>query len=198
MATLLAGLVIFLGMHSLSVVNRDARDRFAARLGEKPWKGLYSVVSLVGFALIIIGYGLARSQPVVLYQPQLWTRHIALVLMVPVFVLIIASNVNTNGVIKRATKHPMLLATKIWALAHLVSNGNLADVLLFGSFLIWAVIARISAKSRTSKITGNPPAKAASPTVVPDVIAVLVGLAAYVWFLLHGHAWLIGVNPLAR
>jgi uncharacterized membrane protein len=193
MTTLLAGLVIFLGIHSLSVVNREARDRFAARLGEKPWKGLYSVVSLVGFALIIIGYGLARSQPVALYQPPLWTRHIALALMVPVFVLIIASNVNTNGVIKRATKHPMLLATKIWALAHLISNGNLADVLLFGSFLIWAVITRISAKRRTSTIT-----QAASPTVVPDVIAVLVGLAVYVWFLLHGHAWLIGVNPLAR
>jgi uncharacterized membrane protein len=198
MTTLLAGLVIFLGIHSLSVVNRDARDRFAARLGEKPWKGLYSVVSLAGFALIIIGYGLARSQPVVLYQPPLWTRHIALVLMVPVFVLIIASNVNTNGIIKRTTKHPMLLATKIWALAHLISNGNLADVLLFGSFLIWAVITRISAKRRTSAITGNRPAQAASPTVVPDVIAVLVGLAVYVWFLLHGHAWLIGVNPLAR
>jgi uncharacterized membrane protein len=193
MATLLAGLVIFLGIHSLSVVNRDARDRFAARLGEKPWKGLYSVVSLVGFALIIIGYGVARSQPVVLYQPPLWTRHIALVLMVPVFVLIIASNVNTNGVIKRATKHPMLLATKIWALAHLISNGNLADVLLFGSFLIWAVITRISAKRRTPPIT-----QVASPSVLPDVIAVLVGLAVYVWFLLQGHAWLIGVNPLAR
>jgi uncharacterized membrane protein len=193
MTTLLAGLVIFLGMHSLSVVNRDARDRFAERLGEKPWKGLYSVVSLVGFALIIIGYGLARSQPVVLYQPPLWTKHIALVLMMPVFVLIIASNVNTNGVIKRATKHPMLLATKIWALAHLISNGNLADVLLFGSFLIWAVITRISAKRRTSKVT-----QAASPTVLPDVIAVLVGVAVYVWFLLQGHAWLIGVNPLAR
>jgi uncharacterized membrane protein len=193
MATLLAGLVIFLGIHSLSVVNRDARDRFAARLGEKPWKGLYSVVSLVGFALIIIGYGVARSQPVVLYQPPFWTRHIALVLMVPVFVLIIASNVNTNGVIKRATKHPMLLATKIWALAHLISNGNLADVLLFGSFLLWAVITRISAKRRTSTIT-----HVASPTVLPDVIAVLVGLAVYVWFLLQGHAWLIGVNPLAR
>jgi uncharacterized membrane protein len=193
MATLLAGLVIFLGIHSLSVVNRDARDRFAARLGEKPWKGLYSVVSLVGFALIVIGYGWARSQPVVLYQPPLWTRHIALALMVPVFVLIIASNVNTNGFIKRATKHPMLLATKIWAVAHLISNGNLADVLLFGSFLIWAVITRISAKRRPAKIT-----QAASPTVVPDVIAVLVGLAVYAWFLLHGHAWLIGVNALAR
>jgi uncharacterized membrane protein len=193
MTTLLAGLVIFLGIHSLSVVNRDARNRFATRLGEKPWKGLYSVVSLVGFALIIIGYGLARSQPVALYQPPLWTRHIAIVLMMPVFVLIIASNVNTNGVIKRATKHPMLLATKIWALAHLLSNGNLADVLLFGSFLIWAVITRISAKRRTATIT-----QTASPTVMPDVIAVLVGLAVYVWFLLQGHAWLIGVNPLTR
>jgi uncharacterized membrane protein len=193
MATLLAGLLIFLGMHSLSVINRDARDRYVIRFGEKPWKGIYSVVSLIGFALIVIGYGAARSQPVVLYQPPLWTRHLSLLLMVPVFVLVIASNVNTNGVIKRITKHPMLLATKIWALAHLISNGNLADVLLFGSFLIWAVVTRISAKRRKPTVT-----LPASTTVMPDTIAVVVGLAAYAWFLLQGHAWLIGVSPIGR
>jgi uncharacterized membrane protein len=200
MTILLLGLAIFLGMHSLSVFNHDARNRLVARLGEKPWKGIYSVVSLLGFVLIVVGYGAARGQPVVLYQPPVWTRHIALLLMVPVFVLVIASNIRTNSAIKRATKHPLLLATKLWATAHLISNGNLADVLLFAGFLAWAVLTRISLKRRVASPVPNAANQtaAARSTVWPDVIAVVVGLAFYAWFLLKGHAWLIGVSPIAR
>jgi uncharacterized membrane protein len=197
MMILLLGLAIFLGMHSLSVFNHDARNRWMLRLGEKPWKGLYSVVSLLGLVLIVVGYGAARGQPVVLYQPPVWTRHIALLLMVPVFVLVIASNVRTHSAIKRATKHPLLLATKLWATAHLISNGNLADVLLFTGFLAWAVLTRISLKRRVTSTAPNA-AVAARSSVWPDVIAVVVGLAFYAWFLLKGHVWLIGVSPIGR
>jgi uncharacterized membrane protein len=200
MIILLLGLAIFLGMHSLSAINHDARNRWMSRLGEKPWKGIYSVVSLLGLVLIVVGYGAARGQPVVLYQPPLWTRQIALLLMAPVFVLVIASNVRSNSAIKRATKHPLLLATKLWATAHLISNGNLADVLLFAGFLAWAVMTRISLKRRVSSTAPNVGNQAAAvrSTVWPDVIAVVVGLGFYAWFLLKGHAWLIGVSPIGR
>jgi uncharacterized membrane protein len=195
MSLLLIGLLLFLGVHSLSVFNHGARNRWVQQLGEKPWKGLYSVLSLAGFALLVYGYGVARAQPVVLYTPPVWTRHLALLLMVPVFVLLLASNIKTQSYIKRATKHPMLLATKIWAVAHLLSNGYLADVLLFGSFLAWAVMTRISLKRRVPPATATPAAK---PSVVQDVVSVVGGLALYVWFVLQGHAWLIGVSPIGR
>jgi uncharacterized membrane protein len=195
MTMLLLGLVIFLGVHSLSAFSHATRNRWVLQLGEKPWKGLYSVLSLVGFVLLVYGYSIARAQPVVLYSPPVWTRHLALLLMLPVFVLLLASNIKTQSRIKSATKHPMLLATKIWALAHLLSNGNLADVLLFGSFLAWAVITRISLKRRVPQATATPAAK---PSVVQDVVSVVGGLALYVWFLLQGHAWLIGVSPIGR
>ncbi len=200
MTILLLGLVVFLGMHSLSVFNHAARNRLVARLGEKPWKGLYSAVSLLGFVLIVVGYGAARGQPVVLYQPPVWTRHLALLLMAPVFVLVIASNIHTHSAIKRATKHPLLLATKLWATAHLISNGNLADVLLFAGFLAWAVLTRISLKRRVVSPVASGANKAATgrSSVWPDVIAVVVGLGFYAWFLLKGHAWLIGVSPIGR
>jgi uncharacterized membrane protein len=116
MIFLLLGLVLFLGAHSISIANEPWRNRMVARLGENPWKGIYAVVSLVGFALIIWGYGLARQNPVVLYVPPSWFSHIAMVLMVFVFPLLLAAYL--PGKIKSATKHPMLLATKIWALAH--------------------------------------------------------------------------------
>jgi uncharacterized membrane protein len=200
MTILLLGLLIFLGMHSLSVFNHDARNRLVARLGEKPWKAVYSVVSLLGFVLIVVGYGAARGQPVVLYQPPSWTRHLALLLMAPVFVLVIASNIHSNSAIKRATKHPLLLATKLWATAHLISNGNLADVLLFAGFLAWAVMTRISLKRRVVSPTASTTNQAATArsSVWPDVIALVVGLGFYAWFLLKGHAWLIGVSPIGR
>ncbi len=195
MTMLLLGLVIFLGVHSVSAFNHDARNRMVQRLGEKPWKGLYSLLSLLGFALLCYGYGQARMQPVVLYQPPHWMRHVTVLLMLPVFVLLVASNVKSYGHIKRITQHPMLLATKIWATAHLLSKGTLAAALLFGGFLAWAVITRISYKRRepaANAATGKP----ASATT--DAVAVLVGLALYAWFFLHGHKWLIGVAPLAR
>ena len=188
MAWLLIGLVLFLGLHSVSIVARPWRNAQIAQRGEGAWKGLYTVVSLIGFVLIVYGYGVARQSPVVLYTPPSWTRHLALLLMLPVFPLLFASSL--PGRIKTAAKHPMLLATKLWALAHLLANGNLADALLFGGFLVWAVADRISVKRRPV------PAVAVGPVrPMNDVIALVGGLLVYAVFVIWAHAWLIGVSP---
>jgi uncharacterized membrane protein len=189
MTLLILGLVLFLGIHSVSIFALGWRDAQVAQRGERAWKGLYSVASLIGFVLIIYGYGLARQAPVVLYTPPAAMRHIALLLMLPVFPLLASSGL--PGRIKAAAKHPMLLAVKLWATAHLLANGNLADVLLFGAFLAWAVADRISVKRRPLRPVPSLPARA-----INDVIVLVVGLAIYVVFLLWGHRWLIGVSPL--
>ncbi len=188
MTLLILGLILFFGIHSISIAARATRDGLLQRLGEGPWKGLYSLVALVGLVLIVLGYAAARQQPVLLYQPPTWMRHLSLLLLVPVFPLLIAPYL--QGHIKRVTKHPMLLATKLWATAHLLANGNLADVLLFGAFLLWAVADRISLKRRGAVTT------VASPKVAHDAIALGVGLALYGWFLVQGHQWLMGVAPI--
>jgi len=191
MSILLLGLVIFFGVHSVSIVSDAWRDRTAERIGEWPWKGLYALVSAVGFGLIVWGYGLARHEPVVLYTPPEWLRSVAMVLLAPVFPLLFA--VYLPGRIKSAAKHPMLAATKLWALAHLLANGTLAAVLLFGAFLVWAVLDRISMKHRAQRpIPSVPPGKA------NDVIAVAGGLALYVAFVFGLHGWLIGVPLIGR
>ena len=189
MTLLILGLVIFLGIHSVSIVAPGWRDAQVAQRGERVWKGLYAVASLVGFVLLVYGYGLARQSPVVLYTPPPALRHVALLLLLPVFVLLLA--VYLPGRIKTAARHPMLLATKLWATAHLLANGNLADVLLFGGFLAWAVADRISLKRRPPRAVPGAPAGPLN-----DVIAVLGGLAIYALFLFWAHAWLIGVAPL--
>jgi uncharacterized membrane protein len=189
MALLILGLALFLGVHSVSIFATGWRDAQVAQRGEKAWKGLYSVVSLVGFGLIVYGYGLARQAPTVLYTPPAALRHIALLLMLPVFPLLAASSL--PGRIKTVAKHPTLLAAKLWATAHLLANGNLADVLLFGAFLAWAVADRISVKRRPIR-----PVPGAAARPVNDLIAIVAGVGLYVLFLLWGHAWLIGVSPL--
>jgi uncharacterized membrane protein len=189
MTLLFIGLVIFLGVHSVAIVAPAWRDAQAARLGELPWKGIYTLVSLLGFVLLVYGYGLARQAPVVLYTPPTWTRHVALLLLLPVFPLFLAAYL--PGRIRTAAKHPMLLATKLWATAHLIANGTAADVLLFGAFLAWAVADRISVKRRAPRALRTAPA---SP--VNDFIAVAAGLAIYALFLFWLHARWIGVSPL--
>jgi uncharacterized membrane protein len=189
MTILVLGLIFFLGVHSVSIVAPDWRDARRAQLGEGAWKGLYSVVSVAGFVLLVVGYGLARQQPEVLYVPPGWLRHLALLLMVPAFPLLLAAYL--PGRIKTAAKHPMLLSVKLWALAHLLANGTWADVLLFGGFLAWAVADRISLKRRAAR-----PVPGAPPSPLNDVIVVVGGLALYVVFLLWGHRWLIGVSPI--
>jgi uncharacterized membrane protein len=192
MLVLILGLVIFLGVHSVSIVAPGWRTATVARLGERPWKGLYSLASAAGLALIVVGYGLARRDPVVLYAPPAALRHLALVVMLPVFPLLFAAYL--PGRIRAAAKHPFLLAVKLWALAHLLANGMLADVLLFGAFLAWAVADRISVKRRPAAQTHEVPA--APPGAANDAIALIGGLVVYAVFVLRAHRWLIGVSPL--
>ena len=190
MTLFIIGLALFLGIHSVSIVAPSWRDAQVAQHGLILWKGIYSVVSIVGLALLIYGYGLARQDPLVLYTPPAAIRHVVLLLMLPVFPLLLATYL--PGRIKTAVKHPTLLAVKIWAAGHLLANGTLPDVVLFGSFLAWAVVDRIAVKRRV--VSRAVPGAPSSP--INDVIALAGGLALYVVFLLWAHRWLIGVSPL--
>lgn len=186
MDILIAGLVVFFAVHSIAIVADGWRRRMIERMGEWPWKGLYSVIAVIGLVLIIWGYALARQEPVVLYSPPGWLRYVAVLLLIPVFPLLLATYL--PGRIQTATKHPMLDATKLWAFAHLLANGTLADVLLFGSFLVWAGATRVSLKYRPVRPVPSLPA---SPW--NDVIAVGLGVGIYLAFIAGLHAMLIGV-----
>lgn len=190
MTLLLLGLALFLGVHSTRIVAESWRTATIARVGEMPWKGIYSLLSIAGFVLLVIGYGAARQSPVVLYAPPVWTRHLAALLTIPAFVLLAAAYVPGNA-IKRAVGHPMMAGVKVWALAHLLANGTLADVLLFGTFLAWAVLGFIAARRRDRAAGTSYPAGPASRTA----IAVVVGLVAWAVFAFALHRPLIGVAP---
>jgi len=185
MNALISGLVIFFAVHSISIINDDWRNRMAAKTGEWVWKAIYGLFAVIGLFLIVRGYDLARLDPVVLYSPPPWLRYPALLLLLPVFPLLLAAYL--PGRIQRATKHPMLVATKLWATAHLLVNGTLPAVMLFGSFLVWAVADRISLKHRVPRAVPNIP-----ETGINDGLAVVIGIACYTAFVLWLHAWLIG------
>lgn len=192
MLTLVAGLVLFLGAHSVRVFAEGWRGRTIARLGEKPWKGAYSLVSLAGFVLVVVGYGLARQNPVVLWNPPpVALRHVASLLTLVAFVLLVAAYVPGNQ-LKAKLHHPMVLGVKAWALAHLLSNNTLADVVLFGSFLAWAVLDYRAARRRDRALATVQPAGTASRTA----IAVVVGGVAWAVFAFWAHRALIGVSPM--
>lgn len=190
MSVLVAGLVLFLGLHSLRIFADGWRNAQVARLGEKPWKGLFALASLVGFVLIVYGYELARQSPVVLYTPPVWSRHVAALLMLPAFILIVAGNMRGTKM-KAAVGHPMLLGTKVWAFGHLLANGTLADVVLFGSFLVWAIADYASARrrDRLAGVVYRPGA------ISRDVLAVVIGVVAWAVFGFWLHGPLIGVRP---
>ena len=192
MTVLLIGLVLFLGVHSVSIAAPGWRAAQIAARGERTWKGLYSLAAGIGLALLIVGYGIARHEPVVLYTPPAGLRHLALLLMLPVFPLLFAAYL--PGRLSRMARHPMLLATKLWAAAHLLANGTLADVLLFGGFLAWAVADRISVKRRAPDQAHAVPG--APPRAMNDPIAIVGGLAVYALSVLWAHRWAFGVSPL--
>lgn len=193
MEILILGLVLFLGVHSVRILADGWRSRMIAARGENAWKGLYSLVSLAGFVLIVWGYGLARQQPVVLWNPPVGMRHLASLLTLVAFVLITAAYVPTNG-IKARLRHPMMLGTKLWALAHLLANGNLADVLLFGSFLVWAILGFRAARARDRAANAQAPIGKLSGTL----IAIAVGVVLWAVFAFWAHGALIGVRPFGR
>ncbi len=190
MTLLILGLVLFLGMHSVRIVADGFRSAQIARMGLAGWKAVYSIVSLIGFVLLVYGYGEARAAPVVLWSPPLWTRHAAALLTIPAFILLAAAYVPGTH-IRKAVGHPMVAGVKIWAFAHLLSNGMLADVLLFGGFLAWAVLDYMAARRRdraagTVYITGP---------VARDVAAVAIGVVAWAAFAFWLHGLLFGVRP---
>jgi uncharacterized membrane protein len=191
MTVLILGLVIFLGTHSVRIVAEDWRQGVRTRIGENAWKGLYSLVSLLGFVLIVWGYGAARAEPVVLWPaPPPWLRHVVALLMLVAFVLLAGAYVPGNG-IKARLHHPMVLGVKTWALSHLVVNNTLADLLLFGGFLTWAIFDYRAARARDRAAGTVYPAGSAMRTAV----TVVAGLAAWAAFAFWAHGAWIGVRP---
>lgn len=190
MALLIAGLVVFFGVHVVPML-RQFRAGLIEKLGENGYKGLFSLVSAIGLGLIIYGYGMARADgPPLVYDPPLWTRHVTMLLMVPVFIFLVAAYVPCK--LRMAMKHPMLVAIKLWALAHLLANGDLPSVLLFGSFFVWAVLDRISVKRRGAG-AGQGPVPMSEPGRYSDVVVILAGLVIYAVFVWKLHVLLIGV-----
>ncbi|MBU2533827.1 MAG: NnrU family protein [Alphaproteobacteria bacterium] len=191
MTPMIIGLLIFFVIHAVPM-QRELRDGLAERFGENTYKAAFSVIALVGLVLIIVGYGkmqvMAGKNPQI-WLPPSWTSHITILLMIPAMILLVAAYVPSN--IKRIAKHPMLVAIKLWAVAHLLSNGDLASMVLFGSFLAYAVVDRISVKRR-----GPAHGVSAGGGVTGDVIAVAVGLVLYVLIVFYLHEWLIGVAPM--
>jgi uncharacterized membrane protein len=189
MARLLLGLAVFFGVHSISMLALGWRNRAVERLGARSWRAVYSVVALAGFYLIVTGYGPARTAATVLYSPPAGLRYVAAVLMLPVFTLALASVF--SGRIRAGAQHPLLLAAMLWAVAHLLTNGGFADLLLFGSFLLWTIAVRLSLAHRPARRMIALPASPAN-----DIIAVAGGLALYAAFVFWLHARWIGVPAL--
>ena len=191
MAFLILGLVLFLGVHSVRIVSEDLRTAQIARLGENGWKGLYSLASIAGFALIVWGFGQARQQPLVLWATPPWLMHIAALLTLPAFVLIAAAYVPGNG-IKARLHHPMVLGVKVWAFAHLLANNTLAEMLLFGSFLVWAALSLRAARARDRAAGTQYAPGRASRTLATIAIGVVAWAVVAFW----AHAAFISVRPL--
>jgi uncharacterized membrane protein len=190
MTILIVGLLIFLGIHSSRIFAETARQKFIAQRGENAWKGIYTVVSFIGLGLIVWGYGLARQQPIVLWNPPVATRHIAALLTLVAFILV-ASTYFKQSWMRVRFQHPMVLGVKVWALSHLLSNGTLADVLLFGGFLVWAVLCFIASKKRERLLKTQYPAAQAKATILAVVAGVIGWLVMAMWL----HGLLIGVKP---
>lgn len=194
MLLLLLGIVIFLGIHLVPTAT-DLRAGIAARFGEGAYKVGFSLVSLIGLVLIVYGYHKLQMTPdknVVLWEPPAALRHVAVALMLPAMIFLVASLVPSR--IRTALKHPMLIAIKTWALAHLLANGDLASMILFGSFLAYAVYDRISVKRRNA----GSPISVLPPKPINDVIVVAAGIALYAVLLFWAHQHLFGVAPIPQ
>jgi len=192
MTMLILGLVLFLGVHSVRIVADDWRSAQIARRGENAYKGVYSLLSVAGLVLIVWGYGQTRIAPIDLWHPPVWTRHLASLLTLISFVLLAAAYVPANR-LKAAVGHPMVAGVKIWAFAHLIANGRLGDVVLFGAFLAWAVVDFTSARRR-DRVAGRTPPPGG---MKGDMLTIAIGVVGWTVFAMYLHAWLIGVRPFA-
>ena len=198
MTWLILGLILFLGAHSVRVVADNWRAEKIAAWGDKAFKGVYTLVAILGFYLLVVGYGEARLQTVALWNPPIFTKHISMLLMLLSSILLMATYIPRNH-FKMRLGHPMVLSVKVWALSHLLANGNLADLVLFGSFLIWAVLNFRSARARDRAQVQNSDANEEAP-LKPNLLATLIalfggmGLWAVITFVLH--AKVVGVAPM--
>jgi uncharacterized membrane protein len=187
LSVMIVGLVLFLGIHVLTT-QRERRARLIASMGEGGYKGVYSLVSLVGLVLIVWGFAHYRAAEwVQVWTPPTALKHLNIALMLPAVILVAAAYI--RGRIYKAVKHPMLAGVKLWAFGHLLANGDLGGIILFGSFLAWAVFDRISLKRRTD--AGGPPIPVGGWT--NDLIAVAVGMVAYLALAFAFHPVVIGI-----
>jgi uncharacterized membrane protein len=190
MILLVIGLVLFLGIHSSRIFADNARTQLIAKIGANGWKGIYSIISLAGFVLIIYGFGIARETPTILWNSPVWTRHLAALLTLPAFIMIAASQIPGTH-IRAKLKHPMVLGVKLWAFAHLLANGRLHDAVLFGAFLVWAVFSFRAARQH-DRATGTVYTAVGASR---DVMALVFGIGAWTVFAFYLHARWIGVQP---
>lgn len=191
MTSLLLGLIVFLGIHSVRIVADDWRTQTRERMGPLAWKAVFSLLSLVGFALIVWGFGQVRQMPVQLWSPPEGLRHLAAVINLAAFVLLAAAYVPGNR-IKARVHHPMVLGVALWAIAHLLPNGNLGQVVLFGSFLLWSILDWRASTRRDQRMNTSYPNGTASATGM----TVALGVGSWIVFTLWLHGILMGVRPL--
>ena len=191
MTVLILGLVLFLGVHSTRIFADGWRTSMVTKMGPLPWKGLYAVVSIVGFVVLVVGFRMARADTRVLWESPDWMKHVTAVLMIFAFIFFVAAYIPNNW-FKYKFHHPQVLSVKIWAVAHLLKVGVAADVVLFGAFLVWAVLSFRAARQRDRvNHTVYKPANAIGTT-----ITIAVGLVAWSVFALLLHGPLIGVRAL--
>ena len=208
MTQLILGLILFLGAHSVRIWADGWRNQTIEAYGEKAFKGVYALVSILGFYLLVVGYGEARLQTVALWNPPIFTKHISMLLMLLSSILLVATYIPRNH-FKMRLGHPMVLSVKVWALSHLLANGNLADLVLFGSFLIWAVLNFRSARARdralllhlnvTEDAAGEPLAETEStnqPKLLSTIITLVSGIATWALITFVLHAKVVGVSPM--
>ncbi|MGA0881851.1 MAG: NnrU family protein [Burkholderiaceae bacterium] len=190
MAQLIFGLIIFLGVHALQTLAPAQRERLINTYGPLPYKAAYSVLSLFGLIVLIGGYAIARQEPILLWAPPTFLSHAASLFTLLAFILLVAAYIPRN-LFKRKLKHPMVLGVKLWAFAHLLANGGLHDLILFGGFLVWSILVFRSSRRRPLQEGGN----TSAASVPLTLLTLLVGMGAWAWFAFVGHAWLIGVAP---
>jgi len=202
MAWLILGVFLFLGPHSVRIFADDWRTRTIEKVGDKAYKGMYTVLTLIGFYALIVGYADARMQPIVIWQPPIATRHVSVLLMLFASILLVAAHLPGNH-FKLRLGHPMVLSVKVWALAHLLANGNLADLLLFGTFLLWSVLVYKSSRARDRAHTQlQAQASGGSAAAVPvakmsaTIMAVVVGALVWIGITFYLHTLVVGVSPL--
>jgi uncharacterized membrane protein len=192
MAILALGLLIFLGLHSIRIFAEDSRAKGIARLGEGPWKGVYSLISAIGLVLIVWGFAEARRDAPILWAPPVWARHITLTLVLISFILL-GAFIFKRSHIAVAVHHPMVWGVAVWSAGHLLANGSTADLLLFGAFLVWAAADLASSYARDQRSVIVYPA----PEWGATIGAIVLGVVFWIAFLAGVHQWLFGVSPLA-